>query len=407
MLNRLRWQFTGIVFVAVGMILLLFVGIFNYIRWSQNDTEIRQALQILSDYHGSLPSEDKLNEELAQSSLNVAQFQTLQYISLLVNKEQTIASSSVDTVKSQEPIDLTRFLDRINLSRSKGYFTYQGRSYAYQLTPEKAGTLVVVLDITNYQNSQNQMIYLSIQMMATSLIFVLVIVFIFSGRAIRPYIRNAENQKRFITNAGHELKTPLAIISANTEMEEMLNGESEWSKSTKDQVQRLTRLINQMVTLSKMEEQPDLILSDCNLSEVTQDAAEDFKALVTKDGKGFKLDIQPNLQVKAEEKSLFELVTILVDNANKYCDEKGLVHVRVYRNRLRKPVLEVSNTYKDGDKVDYSRFFDRFYREDESRNSQVDGFGIGLSMAQSMVRLFRGRMSAHYKGDRIFFRVTF
>ncbi|HES2899297.1 TPA: sensor histidine kinase, partial [Streptococcus pyogenes] len=133
----------------------------------------------------------------------------------------------------------------------------------------------------------------------------------------------------------------------------------------------------------------------------------DFKSLVLKDGKRFDLTIQPNIMIKAEEKSLFELVTILVDNANKYCDPKGLVKVSLTTigRRRKRAKLEVSNTYLEGKSIDYSRFFERFYREDESHNSKEKGYGIGLSMAESMVKLFKGTITVNYKNDAIVFTV--
>ena len=145
-----------------------------------------------------------------------------------------------------------------------------------------------------------------------------------------------------------------------------------------------------------------------DFSYITEDAAEDFKGPVVRDGKSFVMDITPDIHVKAEEKSLFELVTLLVDNANKYCDPEGTVTVRLRQiGRTRKRArLEVSNTYKEGKTVDYSKFFERFYRIEESHNNKEHkGFGIGLSMAQSMVKLFKGRIFASYKNDTITFTV--
>ncbi|MCC9748483.1 ATP-binding protein, partial [Streptococcus agalactiae] len=114
--------------------------------------------------------------------------------------------------------------------------------------------------------------------------------------------------------------------------------------------------------------------------------------------------IQPGIHVKAEEKSLFELVTLLVDNANKYCDPMGTVTVKLSRSsRLRRAKLEVSNTYKNGKDIDYSKFFERFYREDESHNNKKSGYGIGLSIVTSLVHLFKGSIDVNYKHDTITF----
>ena len=202
------------------------------------------------------------------------------------------------------------------------------------------------------------------------------------------------------------MKTPLAIISANNELVELMNGESEWTKSTNDQVERMTGLINGLVAMARLEEQPELVLTNVNFSDITRDAAEDFKGPVIKDGKEFVMDIQPNIHVKAEEKSLFEFVTLLVDNANKYCDPAGKVSVTLSKNRLSKAKLEISNTYTKGKDFDYTKFFERFYREDESHNNKTSGYGIGLSMAQTMVKLLKGNISVTYKDDTITFVVS-
>ena len=129
--------------------------------------------------------------------------------------------------------------------------------------------LVVFLDTTSYYNSSQALFNLSILLSLFAFIFFVIIVSALSGIVIRPFIRNYEKQRRFITNAGHALKTPLAIISVNTELQELMTGENEWIKSTNDQVARLTNLINSLVALSRLEEQPDIVLQDVDFSYIT------------------------------------------------------------------------------------------------------------------------------------------
>ena len=407
MLRKLRLQFIAIASLAVLVVLGSFIGVFNSFYYIQDNGEIDTILDILEENDGQFPSYSKLESLLSTSSLTVARAVQIDYFSYTVDSEDAITESNLTHIRELTEEDFAELAERINLSDGQeDIIEYDGRNYAYRVIAQSDGTyLVVVLDATSYMANRSSLFTSSLQISLLSLVFFIAILFVLSSRAIKPYMENMENQKRFITNAGHELKTPLAIISANTEMQELLDGETEWSKSTKDQVARMTELINQMVTLAKLEEQPDIALSDCDFSAIAEDAAEDFKAPVVKDGKSFVMDITPNIHVKAESKSLFELVTILVDNANKYCDPAGTVTVRLTQTNLKKARLEISNTYVAGKDVDYSKFFDRFYREDESHNSRTAGFGIGLSMAQSMVRIFKGKISASYKGDTITFRV--
>ena len=407
MLRKLRLQFILIASLAVTVVLLAFIGVLNSAHFFQNEHEISSLLTILNDNQGEFPEGKSLEVELASTNLNTTRVEQMDYFSIQLNTSGDILSSDFSHIQSVTTADLESFLEKIDTDNVVGNLRYQGYSYSYQVkTISSQVKQIVVLDTTVFFSNRDELLATSFQMTVYSLLFFIVIVFIFSSWAIKPYVENVENQKRFITNAGHELKTPLAIISANTEMQELLDGETEWSKSTRDQVVRMTELVNRMITLAKLEEQPDVILSEVNMSAIVQDAAEDFKSLAMKHQKEFELNIQPDIMVKAEEQALFELVTILVDNATKYCDPNGKVSVQLSQSKLKRAILEVSNTYQDGKNVDYSKFFDRFYREDESHNRQVEGYGIGLSMAQSLVRIFKGKLTVYYKKESITFRVT-
>lgn len=163
----------------------------------------------------------------------------------------------------------------------------------------------------------------------------------------------------------------LGSVRLDQEEQELVAGNairlsSRETKSTNDQVTRLTNLINSLVALSRLEEQPDIVLQDVDFSYITEDAAEDFKGPVVRDGKSFVMDITPDIHVKAEEKSLFELVTLLVDNANKYCDSEGTVTVRlrqVGRTRKRARLLEVAGVARDIADPWYTGDFDGTYRD--------------------------------------------
>ena len=153
---------------------------------------------------------------------------------------------------------------------------------SYQVSKVSQGRILVVfLDTTSYYNSSQALLSISILLSMFGFIFFVVIVSALSGIVIRPFIRNYEKQRRFITNASHELKTPLAIISANTELQELMTGENEWTKSTNDQVARLTNLINSLVALSRLEEQPDIVLQDVDFSYITEDVQKTLKVLLS------------------------------------------------------------------------------------------------------------------------------
>lgn len=408
MFRKLRIRFIAIASLAILIVLFSVVGVLNSARHIQTVNEINKILTLISDNGGTFPSVSKATSELG-NTVSVDTLFQYRYFSAVIDEDGNITSLNSSNISDLTDDQVESYLTKINKSGdTSGDFRYNNHTYSYLVTDESDdSTLIVVLDSTNQVEENMTLVHLSLWMSGVSFAFFVLMVSIFSGRVIEPFIRNYERQRRFITNAGHELKTPLAIISANNELVEMMNGESEWTKSTNDQVERMTGLINSLVAMARLEEQPEVVLTDLNFSAIAEDAAEDFKGPVIKDGKQFVMEIQPDIHVKAEEKSLFELVTLLVDNANKYCDAGGTVSVKLSKaNRLSKARLEISNTYAEGKNVDYSKFFERFYREDESHNNKKSGYGIGLSMAQTMVKLFKGSISVSYSGDTITFLVS-
>lgn len=407
MFRKLRLRFIATASLAILIVLFSVVGVLNSARHVQTVDEINKILTLLSDNGGSFPSISKTTSELGDTVSVDTLFQ-YRYFSAKMDHHGNIISLNSSNISDLTDQEVKEFLERINHSKdTRGDFSYHHHTYSYMVSEtSRRSDLIVALDSTNQFRDNMALVHLSIWMSGISFIFFVLVISIVSGKVIKPFIRNYERQRRFITNAGHELKTPLAIISANNELVELMNGESEWTKSTNDQVKRMTGLINSLVAMARLEEQPELVLTNVNFSDIARDAAEDFKGPVIKDGKEFVMDIQPNIHVKAEEKSLFELVTLLVDNANKYCDPAGKVSVTLRKNRLSKAKLEISNTYTKGKDVDYTKFFERFYREDESHNNKTSGYGIGLSMAQTMVKLFKGNISVNYKDDTITFVVS-
>ena len=409
MFRKLKIRFILLASAAIVCILLTMIAVLNSVRFLQTNGEIQAVLNILSANNGDFPSVEETAESLQNDRITIDTIYQYRYFSVVYKEDKTLYSTNLDHLSNLSKEQALSYANKvIKDSRSSGVFKVGSQFYSYQITQDSKTKryLLVVLDSTNYLESRNDFFWLSIQLCFYSFIFFVLVVSGFSNFAIRPYIKNYENQKRFITNAGHELKTPLAIISANTELQELLTGENEWTESTKDQVKRLSNLINQMVVLARLEEQPDVTLVDVNFSEVVKKVAGNFKSVIEKAGKKYEIKLQEDIHVKATEDELYELVSILIDNACKYCDEDGQIFVTLTKaKRGKRARLTVANSYADGKNVDYSRFFDRFYREDESHNQKQPGYGIGLSMAESLVRIFKGRIWVSYKKGLIGFTV--
>ena len=224
---------------------------------------------------------------------------------------------------------------------------------------------------------------------------VFVLILIFSKRIIRPISESYEKQKRFITDAGHELKTPITIINADADvLEAELLESNEWLDDIRKQTSRLTRLTNDLVYLSKMQEDDAKVLKSVfSISEIAADTCQSFYAVAISKNKKFAYSIQPDLLMLGDEQAITKLLTILIDNAIKYSPEGGIIRLNVKKDG-KTILIHAYNATDNIEKGSANHLFDRFYRTDASRNSETGGFGLGLSVAKAVVEAHRGKISA-------------
>ena len=217
----------------------------------------------------------------------------------------------------------------------------------------------------------------------------------FSGRILRPIAESYEKQKRFITDAGHEIKTPLTIIQANADILEMELGENESLHDIRQQTRRLSELTGDLILLSRMEEAENALpLIEFPVSEAIENAAAPFQTLARQQGKRFLCSIQPMLTLRGDDKSIRRLVLLLLDNALKYTPTDGTIALR-FAAQGRSLCLTVTNPTETAlTPSELTRVFDRFYRIDPSRSSDTGGHGIGLSVAKAIVTAHGGRIQA-------------
>lgn len=230
--------------------------------------------------------------------------------------------------------------------------------------------------------------------------YVFVLVVIFSRMVFRPVEESIQKQKRFITDASHELKTPLTIIDANTEVMEMESGESQWTKSTRKQIQRLSGLVQQLVTLSRLDEEKGLEEKcEFNLSEAVSECVQPYESLAQTREKNLTLNIEEDITYTGDERSIRQLAGILMDNAVKYSSENGNITLTL-KKKGKKIFLEVYNDAGDLPQGKLDVLFERFYRLDSSRNSGTGGSGIGLSVAKAIVQAHKGKITTENKNGR-------
>ena len=226
---------------------------------------------------------------------------------------------------------------------------------------------------------------------------------LFSRKAVEPTIRNMEQQKQFITNASHELKTPLTVISTNMELLKMENPDNPWIRSTQKQTGAMKHLVDELVYLSRMEEEnPALTMESLAPGTMLRETAEPFQAMAEFSGKEMKVEADDGLRITGNRPSLQRLMSTLLDNAVKYTPEGGDILAEAAAEG-KNAVIRVSNTVeKPMTKEQCAQLFNRFYRADESRSKEKQGgFGIGLAIAAAIAEKHGGSMDAAMEGNRL------
>ena len=407
MLKKMRWHFIGAAmaaFTAVVLTLLCFVNVWNYHSVTAQQDEALVRLMEMEDKQtpfspgrGAPPFDDWLHfsPEVQYS---------LRFFAVHYDADGAVLRVNQDYIASISESDAEAFANAVLESgKTHGYKS----GYRYLVHTAQDETAVLFLNSEREIQTMRSLLWITLAIAAVCLAVVFGLVVLFSRRAITPYLKNMEAQKQFITNAGHELKTPIAIISANTEVIEMCSGESEWTKSIHHQTERLTSLVTQLLTLAKMDEGGgQLELKEWNASETIIDAVQSFEAPAVTKQITLQTDIAKELRMEGDAARIHQLVSLLVDNAVKYTPEGGTIRVRWWKNG-KKAELAVENTCDNLPEGDLNRLFDRFYRADASRARESGGYGIGLSVAAAIVQAHKGKITAERTKDGICFRAVF
>ena len=289
-----------------------------------------------------------------------------------------------------------KVIKALNSGKTSGFIG----SYRFLKAETNVGNLILFLNCQRELDSQHSFEKNSLLISIGVIASVFVLIVLISKRVIAPIQETYIKQKQFITGASHELKTPLAIISSNADVLEMMNGDSKWTQNIHNQVDRLTSLVNSLVVFSRMEEKDTVERTRFDLTNALESRIEDFDELADFQKKNIVTDIDPDLYYFGEEASIVQLMDILLENAIKYAPEDSSISVSLKKNR-KYAILKVSNK-AEVKKGDLSKVFERFYRLDESRNSAIKGYGIGLSMAQLIAEKHKETIRAYAPEDGIF-----
>ncbi len=454
MINKLKRKFIGLATVSILVLMTVLVGIMNIINYSVVVKEIDSTIEVLS--HNPFPDKDNppdKNDQIGgdttdSGSLNDGSLDGVsdsgsldsaaqdenssdapssdntppdkpqnsgenfmpsgmspevpyesRFFTVTISSDGNIIKSDFSKILSVDENTANKYIKiALKSKNSKGF----AKQFRYLKKSDGRQTDIIFLDCGRKLDSYNAFLWTSIIVGFGGCVIVFVVFLLISGKIVKPIAESYAKQKRFISDAGHEIKTPLTIINANLDLLES-DEKSEELDEIRKQTKRMTQLTNNLVYLSKMEESEHTVKKiEMPLSDIVLETANSFKSLSLTKELNFTADITPNISIIGAPDAIRQLTSVLLENAIKYSEKRGTVQIKLTLNK-KSAVLTVFNTTETQiNKDDLPYVFDRFYRADASRNSSTGGYGIGLSVAKAVIEAHGGNIKAETESGKDF-----
>ncbi len=405
MIYRLRKKFIGICIASfVGVFVIAFGLIFLITTLQTNMTLDRHADMIsqndgrFPDFSEMKPGTDKVHPP---EGFNRESPFTTRYFTVRLDGDGEIIFTDTQQVSGVTEGDAITYAENvIKKGAEQGWIG----DYRFNVYSADEGISIVFVSGVSARESNRSFMLGTLSVFALCSVVIIVLIVLISKRAVKPAAESYEKQKEFVTNANHELKTPLTLIRTDLDILESDVGDSEWISDIRDETLLMTELVNRMVQLARMdEENAQLQMCEFDFSDAVLDTVSAFAPAIDRNGKSLSTDICEHVICIGDEASIRQVVSILMDNALKYCDMGGEIHVSLSGGRH--PILTVVNSYSAILSLETDRLFDRFYRADRARTYGT-GYGIGLSMAKAIVEKHHGGISVHnIENNKIGFKV--
>ena len=395
MIKSTRRKFMAITIAAISLVLILILGMLNIGVFGGIYFSAKENIEIIRDTRGfafsnEAPSifsgapSDKLNDVIKNAN-------KVSYMYVRMNNNGNGTPLITTNMNDSYSADTIYYIAKS--FAETGYHTGFFGNMLFDVEKSDLFTTVIIIDISKDMGMMKNLLITSLIIILLSIVFVFVFTYFLSKWAIRPVQTAFENQQRFISDASHELKTPLTVISANADVLESEIGENKWLGNIKTQSVIMNELVHDLLDLAKLDEtQDDMLTHEFDLSNVVLSKTLEFECTAFEQGKTFEQNIAESIIYKGNEDSIMHLVTILIDNAIRHSDEKGIIRVTLSTIENR-PIFQVFNTGNGIRNSEKDKIFNRFYRSDESRSRVTGGYGLGLAIAKSITDAHNGTIS--------------
>ena len=412
MIYRLQRRFILISTVAVLTVIALVFGVILVLNISSMNRNMDMLADRVSEgggrFPGSFEEKPPIDNKLPPKNEPNFEFITpetpfsTRHFTVFFDKNGKVDQTFTESIYAIDDETAIEYAEKVMTGDDeRGWIS----NYRYKVFSTEMGKGVVFVDGSMSRSSLMQSMTIAGFVLLGCAALVLSLIFLLSKKAVKPIAESYEKQKQFITDANHELKTPLTLIMANVEIAELELGKNEWLDDIRSEGHRMTELVNQLVALSRMDEDGHKMnVTEVYFGELVADTVSEFEPLAKERGKMLTASVDKEITYLGDEALLHRLVGILMDNAIKYCDQAGEISVTLRRGR--QIVLTVENTYAAVGEIELNRLFDRFYRADKARKF-TGGYGVGLSMAKAIVENHKGEITAYKKdGTHIGFKVV-
>lgn len=405
MIKILQKKFIKTAMIAITLLLVIFVCAINIVNVITVSGEIDKTLELLTKNSMSTPPR---MEQLEPEKEGFGKFfspvrdeeraMSARYFTAEVDSAGQIIRINTENILSVTAEDAEELVARIILSGN-----FEGKIEGFKFRKVQAQinntTTIVCVDTSASLRGAFTVVVISVGVGIVCWLVMFLFVSLLSKNAIKPIAENLEKQRQFVTDAGHEIKTPLAIILANTDALELHNGESKWSKNIRSQTLRLNGLMQNLLTLSRSDEAKEKLVKEEQCADaLLNEVVEGFVTLAEAQQKEIRAEIGENITVTAHRESLNQLFTVLVDNAVKYSSDCSEIYINLKKEN-GKAVFITRNTCDGLPECEPEKLFDRFYRADEARTQKNGGYGIGLSVAHAIAENHGWKISAQYEKD--------
>ena len=402
-MKKLKFKTFIILLIILTLFIISLLVIFNYQLYQRELNDVKKDLKEIETIHNNyyIVNDDviidgnNMKPMFINANVYVISFDSIHNIT-------NITSYTDNGLSNAEIIKLA--IDFFNTNKKSDIGNLYTSRYAYYLTNKNN---LIIMDNYIINNKLGDYFRMSLLIFILLEILIIYVSNILTKWLTKPVIESFSKQKQFIVDASHELKTPLAIITASAESLEMEPTEKKWLDNIKSESERMNKLVTDLLDLAKSENMEIKEKYNINnLSKIIEKTSLTFESLIYENKLEIEDNIDKDIMFSCNPDKIKQLLGILLDNAIKHSTKNSKITVNLYKDK-NNIILEVKNKGKEITKEDQEKIFDRFYRVDESRNRSDNRYGLGLSIAKNIVTSHNGKIFVNCKNGYTTFKVIF